>query len=315
MCQEKIDLKIKKISKLGIAIMLGTLLIIAGCAKNEQNETQWNIQYFEQDTMPLNVQYTNVQAAVRSGKYEHFTGYVFTLKGAYIVKEIKDSTVFLRFEPREFVLDTLRDRGSMEVGLNDYTNLVNERMAEKDFEYRLSTNWDRVFLDGLKDIDQILRNILSAEEFPSFGDDRVFSQAEELFKSQSSFDGQFVKGSKWQDEVESIYHELKDENSVLTMDWQLLRFNENEMTFYGTGKNSLEIFGQHKEMPEKVTRYQYSINTVMERPDNWIKKGTLDLREERSVISPKTTEGSKDTAWVKTPYGVHNYRIKYLPVR
>ncbi len=126
MCQEKIDPRVKKISKLGIAIMVCTLFFIAGCTKNEQNETQWNIQYFEQDTMPLNLQYTNVQEAVRSGKYEHFTGYVFSLKGDYIVSEIKDSSVLIRFVPKEFVLDTLRDRGSMEVGLNDYTNLVNE---------------------------------------------------------------------------------------------------------------------------------------------------------------------------------------------
>ncbi len=299
----------------GLAILLFAGLFLVGCAQKEQNQGLWNIPYHENDTMLLHVQYTNVQAAIRSEKYEHFTGYVFSLKGAYIVKEISDSTVLLRFEPREFVLDTLRDRGSMEVGLNGYTNLVNEKITERNFEYRLSLNWDRVFLDGLKDIDQILRDVLSAEEFPSFGDDRVFSQAEQLFNSQSSFNGQFVKGLKWQDEVESIYHELKDESSVLAMNWELLRFNENEMTFYGTGKNSLELFGMNKEMPEKVTRYQYSINTVMKRNTNWIKMGTLDLREERSVISPKISEGTQDTIWVKTPYGVHNYRIKYLPIK
>jgi hypothetical protein len=302
-------------STFGIAVLVSIGLFIIGCANSDQDRPQWNIQYFENDTMQLKVQYTNVQAAIRSEKYEHFTGYVFSLKGAYIVKEIQDSSVLIRFEPNEFILDTLRDRGSMEEGLNAYTTLVNKKIAERNFEYRVSLNWDRVFLDGLKDIDQILRDILSTEEFPSFGDDRVFSQAEQLFKSQRSFKGQFVKGLKWQDETQSIYHELKDESNILNMDWELLRFNENEMTFYGTGKSNVESFGTHKEMPEKVARHQYSINTVMDRNTNWIKMGTLDLREERSVISPKIDKETQDTTWIKTPYGVHNYRIKYLPIR
>ena len=287
------------------------IFLIACSGGKEKHGMFLNLE--EGTELPLNIEVSDVDAMIFNGKFVNFTGYKASWKASLKVNEIADDAIRYTFVAQGCSIDSLYD-----FELRGDRAAVEQKMLQQLQSNPLIVEGGKTGASGVFTTTASLGLTEFAQTFehknlaPYYKNRLEVSDA--LVSSLYSFPGLMTKNYKWED---AVTIELMDEENipyaeVINMEWELLRLNEKEVTFFGKGKSYysrdlFEVNSKDKLDPKR----QYGVNLVIDRSNFWIKRGNIDLREELAAIRLQ----EDDDQLMREPLSVRNIKIKINPIQ
>lgn len=295
---------------------LATLLLLTFLAcdmGSSHNKHGMDIAYIEGESYPLRFELSDVQASIVNEKYESFIGFKVSADGRITVQEKKENSWLVTYDVDQFSIDSVYDFDLLErpkdaVALNITTEVANNTM-----ELEVGSTGEVAFTGGIEMVMEAFIEDVSTDDSLQVYYDNQFLYMHHLVKSLYTFPGKFTKGTIWQDEltVESTNYKGDSQVENILLDWEVLRSNEKEVTFFGKGKSSFasDQFDPEDEVKIDMKR-QFGVNLVMDRTNFWIKRGNIDIREEKGIVF--TDEDGQE---IRSPEAVRNIKVKLNPIQ
>jgi len=301
--------------KLHVILFFALLMIFASCQSEKQYDRhQMNLQLTEDASYPLDVAVSDVQATVHNGKYSDWTGFKISAEVALSGARSDNSGWTLHPTFTSVSIDSLYEFSIQNYTMEGLANEIQDKLSnEGASEIKTSFIGDAFNYSFEKLMEQFINAIDEEDKlFKYYANQSVYING--LIKSLYTFPGRFTKGYQWVDNfVVEIpnYKEIVHKEDV-SVEWELLRYNENEATFFGKGRLSYPKFPfDDSDSIRLDIKRQFGINLVIDRSSNWIKRGTIDLREETGevVFSPEINADKR------VPKKVRNIKIKLNPTK
>lgn len=295
-------------------ILISSLLLIGLNACNTGDKHDMHIQYEVGKDYPVKAKVSDVRASVRDGEFTSFSGFNATVRAHYTVEGQEDDVWLLRLFMDDFTLDSIYEMELNEMTQQEIEEAVKSEFKEEGHVHRFGNTGENVFIEPIKEAVSLFMDKVNDE--PSLFYSGQFFLAENLISSQYSFPGKFYKGTKWEDEFYIIDHEaygFQPADQSVSLKWELLRLNDEEVTFFGSGKSITDVgmIDMSETKPIDVKR-QFGINMVFDRKDFWLKRGNIDLRSENAELVKGINEDTDEVETIRRPYAVRNIKIKYF---
>jgi len=297
--------------KLKFLPIFSILIALIGCQTQQQyDKHQMELKLTMDHQYPLNVEVSDVQAAIKNEKYTDWIGFKISSDLSLTVIDSSGEEWLLSPEFTGASVDSLYE---FKVGPYSQERLGQELLTA------LNTDSDKplqVNQIGAKAFSYSFEALIDAFIAKVDNESKLYAYYENqkaytngLIKSLYSFPGHFTKGYKWTDDfsLELMNNKGSNHQEDISVEWELLRFNEKEATFFGKGRLSYPKlpFDDENDIRLDIKR-QFGINLVIDRTSNWIKRGTIDLREETGeVIFDESINADK-----RVPKMVRNIKVK-----
>ena len=280
---------------------------------SSHNKHAMDIAYAEGESYPLRFELSDVKASIVNEKYEQFVGFKVSADGLVTAQEKKENSWLVTYNVDRFSIDSVYDFDLLERPKDAVALNVTTEVSNKMLELEVGSTGEVAFTGGIEMVMEAFINEVSTDDSLQVIYDNQFLYVQNLVKSLYTFPGKFTKGTTWQDEVtvESTNHkgELQVEN--ITLDWEVLRSNEKDVTFFGRGKSSFpsQQFDNDDEIKIDMKR-QFGVNLVIDRTNFWVKRGNIDIREEKGVVFT-----DEDEQEIRSPDAVRNIKVKINPTK
>ncbi len=295
-----------------IIAMSLTVILLVSCDSGDKHGL--HIQYEVGQEYALKAKVSDVKAGVSDGEFTDFSGYNATIRSHYKIESQEEDEWVMRLFIDDFTLDSIYEMDLNDMSRQEIAEAVKSSFNEEGEVYRFSSTGEVVFLEPVKVALDAFNKVLL--ERPSVFYQGQFFLTGKLIESQYSFNGNFNKGVKWEDEFFLIDHEkygFQAADRSVSMKWELLRLNDKEVTFFGSGRSVSDIskIDLSQTKPIDVKR-QFGINLVFNRDDFWLNRGNIDLRSEFAELHKAIDEETEDVETIRSPYEVRNIKIKYF---
>jgi hypothetical protein len=295
-----------------LGLLLIVCLIIVACSDSKDKHGMFLILK-EGDELPLNLEVSDVDALIFKEKFVDFTGYKASWSASLKVNQVSDDGYSYSFIAKSCSIDSLYD----------FELPGNRTAVEQNMLQQLESNSSLIQggKTGASGVFTATASLALTEFAAAFSHKNLDSYyknrldiSSALVSSLYSFPGMMTKNYKWKDiiSVELLDEENIPYNENIELEWELLRINDKEVTFFGKGKSSysrdlFEVDNMDKLDPKR----QYGVNLVIDRSNFWIKRGNIDLREELGAIIAQEEVGNL----MRKPISVRNIKIKINPIQ
>lgn len=281
---------------------------------SSHNKHGMDITYTEGESYPLSYELSDVQAIIVKEEYESFVGFKVSVDGQVTVQEKKENNWLVTYDADNFSIDSIYDFDLLERPKDAVAMKITDEVSSTTMELEVGNTGDVAFIGGLEMVMEAFIEDVSTDDSLQVYYDNQFLYMQNLVKSLYTFPGKFTKGTTWQDElsVESTNYKGESQVETITLDWEVLRSNEKDVTFFGKGKSSFssDQFDSDDEIKIDMKR-QFGVNLVIDRTNFWIKRGNIDIREEKGVIYFDEESGQD----MRRPDAVRNIKVKLNPIK